>query len=211
MKRHNTYRYDTGHGTPNCLTQKGLHLALFSSPARSRVLQRVTIAGAPKRRQRPLVLTWLRLSGCAALVPPRWARYPVGVIQHPDDCPLTEATGLVLLLRRPKKGSGFSESRHGLSITELNLRWHHINQSMFVWGLQELRFHVYLISSTTFTLEEQKLYYPFLFCLSTKLHKDLQKVHFSKYYLISSNVKGTIRNINTSKTWSLLSRSLEFM
>lgn len=70
---------------------------------------------------------------------------------------------------------------------------------------------MYLISSITFTLEEQKLYYPFLFCLSTKLHKDLQKVHFSKYYLISSNVKGTIRNINTSKTWSLLSRSLEFM
>lgn len=46
--------------------------------------------------------SWLRLSGCAALVPPRGTRYPVGVIQHPDDCPLTEATGLVLLLRRPE-------------------------------------------------------------------------------------------------------------
>lgn len=79
-------------------------MALFGSPARSRVLQRVTIGAEPNRRQQPLALTWLRLSGCAALVPPRCARYPVGVIQHPDDCPLTEATGLVLLLRRPEKG-----------------------------------------------------------------------------------------------------------
>lgn len=94
--------------------QKRLHLALFSSPARSRIPQRVAIGGDPKGRPQPLALTWLRLSGCAALVPPRCTRYPVGVIQHPDDCPLTEATGLVLLLRRPKKGSGLSyESTSG--------------------------------------------------------------------------------------------------
>lgn len=103
VKRHSTCGYDAGHRTPSGMTRKGLHLALFSSPARSRVLQRVTIRGEPNRRQQPLALTWLRLSGCAALVPPRCARYPVGVIQHPDDCPLTEATGLVLLLRRPRK------------------------------------------------------------------------------------------------------------
>lgn len=109
IKGHSTCRYDAGHKTPNCLTQKGLHLALFSSPARSRVLQKVTVGRAPNRRQQPLALTWLRLSGCAALVPPRGTRYPVGVIQHPDDCPLTEATGLVLLLRRPKEGSDRSQ------------------------------------------------------------------------------------------------------
>lgn len=43
-------------------------------------------------------LTWLRLRGCTPLVTTRWERYPVGVMQHPDDCPLTEATGLLLLL-----------------------------------------------------------------------------------------------------------------
>ena len=109
-------------------------MALFSNPARSGFLQKATMGGGvPNRKQQPLALTWLRLSGCAALVPPRGARYPVGVIQHPDDCPLTEATGLVLLLRRPKKVSqALVMSRHGLSITELNLTWHHINQSMSV-------------------------------------------------------------------------------
>lgn len=73
--------------------------------------------GAPNRSQQPLALTWLRLSGCAALVPPRCARYPVGVIQHPEDCPLTEATGLVLVLRRPKRGQAFiryEETRFGI-------------------------------------------------------------------------------------------------
>lgn len=87
-------------------------MALFSSPAGSRALQRVTTGGEPNRRQQPLALTWLRLSGCAALVPPRGARYPVGVIQHPDDCPLTEATGLVLLLRRPEKGQALVSSAY---------------------------------------------------------------------------------------------------
>lgn len=88
--------------------------------------------GPPNRSQQPLALTWLRLSGCAALVPPRCARYPVGVIQHPEDCPLTEATGLVLVLRRPKRGQAcvrYQEAwlRHGLS-----LRWHRTASSVHV-------------------------------------------------------------------------------
>lgn len=50
-------------------------------------------------------LTWLRLRGCTPFVTTRCERYPVGVMQHPDDCPLTEATGLVLLvlLRMPER------------------------------------------------------------------------------------------------------------
>lgn len=94
---------DTGPRTPHCVTQKELHGALFSSPAGSGVLQRVTTGGPPTEAS-SLALTWLRLSGCAALVPPRCARYPVGVMQHPEAWPLTEATGLVLVLRRPKRG-----------------------------------------------------------------------------------------------------------
>lgn len=56
------------------------------------------------------VLTWLRLRGCTPFVTTRCGRYPVGVIQHPDDCPLTEATGLVLLvlLRMPERFCHFN-------------------------------------------------------------------------------------------------------
>lgn len=53
--------------------------------------------------ERRALITWLRLSGCTPFVTTRCCRYPVGVIQHPDACPLTDATGLVLLrlLRTP--------------------------------------------------------------------------------------------------------------
>lgn len=78
IKRHSICRYDAGHGTPSCLTQKVLHLALFSNPARSRFLQKATIGGIPNRKQQPLAakgkplaylakVEWLRCTGPPAL------------------------------------------------------------------------------------------------------------------------------------------------
>lgn len=62
-------------------------------------------ASCSKASKSHTVITWLRLRGCTPFVTTRCDRYPVGVIQHPDDCPLTEATGLVLLvpLRMPER------------------------------------------------------------------------------------------------------------
>jgi hypothetical protein len=90
----------------------------------------------------------------------------VGVIQHPEDCPLTEATGLVLLLSRPEKGSE-------LRITELTS-----DGITLVGSLQALRLQVYLTSLITLIPEEQKLQYPFL--LATKLHKGSSNGYFGK-------------------------------